>query len=225
MEKNYADVLESYLISEEGLGVDILKALGRGVGSLLKKIAIFLGVTIGVCGLLVIASERTEKRVQQRLANPTPEEKLSRENYLSTWVPKIQEFQESVQKDIDKLDKTTDIKKYLYVGKSVSDNPDPRVGYGAYLVALEYENIQYPDADGDDEPDPEKAKDFLEKMKFLKPLVQKWKNEATKFSPYCEICAGFEEDEDCPQFWITLDCKWVDRDGIVMPGLPKFDDK
>ena len=65
----------------------------------------------------------------------------------------------------------------------------------------------------------------VEKMKFLKPLVQKWKNEATKFSPYFEICAGFEEDEECPQFWITLDCKWVDRDGIVMPGLPKFEEK
>ena len=225
MEKNYATVLESYLIAEEGLGMDILKALGRGVGSLLKKIAIFLGVTIGFCGLLVIASERTAKRVQQRLANPTPEEKLSRENYLSTWVPKIQEFQESVQKDIDKLDKTTDIKKYLYVGKPVSDNLDPRVGYGAYLVALEYENIQYPDADGDDEPDPEKAKDFFEKMKFLKPLVQKWKSEAAKFSPYFEICAGFDENEDYPEFWIVLDCKWLDRDGIIKPGLPKFEDK
>ena len=227
MEKNYADVLESYLIAEEGFGTDILKALGRGIGSLLKKTAIFLGVTVGLCGLVIIASERTNKRVQQRLANPTPEEKLSRENYLSTWVPKIQEFQKSVQKDIDKLDKTTDIKKYLYVEERVRDTPDPKVGYGygAYLVALEYENIQYRNADGDDEPDPEKAKDFFEKMKFLKPLVQKWKSEAAKFSPYFEICAGFDENEDYPEFWIVLDCKWLDRDGIIKPGLPKFEDK
>lgn len=221
MEKNYADILESYLIAEEGLGMDILKALGRGLVDILKKTAILLGIGVAISSLSIAAINATDgKRIQKRIANPTPEEKLSRENYLSTWVPKIKEFQKTVEKDIDKLDKATDIKKYLYV-EHISDNPDPRFGYGARLVELDFDTIYR----APDESDLEKAKDFFEKMKFLKPLVQKWKNEATKFNPYFEICAEFDENEDYPEFGIVLSCKWVDYYGIIKPGLPKFEEK
>lgn len=223
MEKNYADVLESYLIAEEGLGMELLSALGAGIGALLKKLAIMLGVTVGFCSLLILSANANNQRVQKRLANPTIAEKQSRENYTSSWIPKILEFQKAVQEDINKLDKKNDIKKYLYDPKFVNEND---LGYGAFLAGLDYSKIQYPDADGDDEPDEDKAKDFSKKLVDLKPLVQKWKNEAKIFSPYFEIVIDVDDhDESRPWIWISLSCKWVDKDGIIKPRLPKFEDK
>ena len=225
MEKNYADVLESYLIAEEGLGMDILNLVGKGIGVLLKALGILVGLPIAACSLLVFASAIRHKRVQKRLANPTPAEKLSKENYISTWVPKIREFQQSVQADIDKLDKKNGIKKYLAELDLLSDNPNDD-GYGAVLVSMIYSRIQYPDAMGDDDPDPEKARDFSKCLAELKPFIQEWKNKAKAFSPYFEIVIDlYDEDETNPWIWVALSCKWIDRDGIIRPGFPKFEEK
>ena len=228
MHKSYADTLESYMIepAEEGVGTEILKFVGKGALKILGKIGIFLAINIGICSLVISKVVRDEKKCKERLANMTPEEKLSRKNYLDTWVPKIQEFQKSVAKDIDKFDKKNDIKKFLYEESILPDTPSKEKGYGAYIAGIEYSTIQFPDADGDDEPDPDKAKEFTMKLRELKPLIQKWKNEARIFSPYFELMISAEdENEDYPWFEICLSCKWIDRYGIIKPGLPKFGEK
>ena len=62
-------VLESFLIpidentsiAEEGLGTELLKLAGKGALQLLKKLAIFIGINIGIVGLLVYTSDKQQK--------------------------------------------------------------------------------------------------------------------------------------------------------------------
>ena len=229
MHESYADVLESYTIDDiatEGIGVDLLKLAGKGVLKILKCIGIFFAITIGIASIAMIRSNRHETIVRNRLADPTPDEKLSRQNYLHTWVPEIQKFQKMVAKDINDFNKRYDIKKFLYEKDIIPDNPEMRSGYGAYVAGLKYETIQHPEADGDDDPDPIKAQEFTEKLKELKPLINKWKNAARVFYPYFELMVSVEdENENYPWFEICLSCKWVDKYGIIRPGLPEFGKK
>ena len=97
--------------------------------------------------------------------------------------------------------------------------------YNTYLCGLEWSQCQYPDADGDDEGDPELVKEFSEKIVKMKPYFDKWKREAKKFSPYFELELVIDEPDEnyyfC-DFSVFLNCKWRDKYDILKPGLPEF---
>ena len=223
MNKSYADVLESYIIAEEGTGTNILKVTGKVIWKLIKPVLIFLGITVGISSLAIAYTVRYEKTAKKRLENMTPEEKLSRKNYLDNWVPKIQEFQKSVIKDIEKFDKQYDFKKFLDVDPVMPDAPSKEHGYGCYILSLNPSELYGDDYDGDSPADVNKSREFNDKVKQLKPLIQKWKSEARKFSPYFELIVedDFQNSDEYPDINICLSCKWVDKYGIIKPGLPE----
>ena len=233
MKENYADVLESYIIkpAQEGFGLDLLKLMGKGVVKVAKGLGIFIGLNIAFVGLIIGSNELSYNKHKKRYDNPTPEEKLSRDNFNETWVPEIEKFKTQVEKDINEADKKYDIKKFIDVCKSVKKTDEMPAGYryyNYYLCWLKWEACQYPDADGDDEGNPELVKEFSEKISQMKPYFEKWKSEAKKFAPYFDLVIEVEDpDKDyyfC-NFDIVLRCKWVDKDSILKPGLPKFNEK
>ncbi len=234
MSENYAEVLESYLIpAQEGFGLDLLKLAGKGVAKVAKAFGIFIGVNIAFVGAILLSSEMSAKKFRKRYENPTPEEKISRENYNKTWLPAINEFKKMIDADIDKADKKLDVKKFLYTSKPKT--PAPESGtingvpiyymYNHHLCGLAWEKCQYPDADGDDEGNPELVKEFSEKISQMKPYFEKWKMAAKKFAPYFDLVINVEDPDDdyyfC-NFDLTLVCKWVDKDSILKPDLPEF---
>lgn len=234
MKENYADVLESYLIpAEEGFGIDLFKFVAKGAAKVAKAIGIYFGLSVVLVGALVLGSEAANKKYMKRYNNPTPEEKLSRDNFNNTWIPAINEFKKVVDADIDKADKKLDIKKFLDISKPKAPEGATIGGvpaamyytYNYYLCGLDWEKFQYPDADGDDEGNPELVKEFSEKISQMKPYFEKWKNEAKKFAPYFELTIEVEEPDDdyyfC-NFNIVLRCKWLGKDKILKPGLPEF---
>ena len=231
MKDNYAEVLESYLIpAEEGLGIDLLKLAGTGVLKIAKKIAIFLGINLAIVGTLVAVSNVQQKEAKRRFDNPTPEEKQSRNNYTNTWKPEIIKFSEMIKNDIEEADKKLDIKKFIEIYNTNNFNSNIKINgmspiYNTYLCGLEWSKCQYPGAAGDDEGDPKLVKEFSEKISKMKPYFDKWKREAKKFEPYFVLDLEVEEaDPDyyfC-NFYVTLRCKWVDKQGILKPGLPEF---
>ena len=50
-------------------------------------------------------------------------------------------------------------------------------------------------------------------------------SEAKKFSPYFELELAIDEPDEnyyfC-DFSVFLNCKWIDKYGILKPGLPEF---
>lgn len=232
MHEKYADVLESYLIpAEEGFGLELLKFVGKGIGKVAKAIGIFLGLNIALVGVLLFSSKVNSDRYKKRYNNPTEGEKLSRDNYNKTWLPKINEFAKMVADDIKEADKKLDIKKFMDIEQpkvplNATMNGVPIYYlYNHYICSLDWSKCQYPDADGDDEGNPELVKEFSEKISQMKPYFNKWKSEAKKFSPYFDLEIEVEEpDDDYYYCWfnLTLKCKWLDKDSILKPGLPEF---
>ena len=225
---------ENTSIAEEGLGTELLKLAGKGALQILKKLAIFIGINVGVIGLLVYTSDKKQKEIKRRFDNPTPEEKLSRDNYINTWRPEIKKFNDMINKDIKEADKKLDIAKFIDITNMSNNSKDSLItidgvpqnyNYNTYLCGLEWSKCQYPDADGDDEGDPELVKEFSEKIVKMKPYFDKWKREAKKFSPYFELELVIDEPDEnyyfC-DFSVFLNCKWRDKYDILKPGLPEF---
>ena len=156
------------------------------------------------------------------MENLSDAEKLSLSNYVNTWVPEIIKFRDMVKKDIKNAGDGID--KYLYYNGKISTESIPRFG-GISICGLDWSMCQYPDSDGNDEGDPEKVKDFSEKISKMKPLFDKWKKEAKKFSPYFDLCLTVDEP-DANYYFCNFDLyfnfKHIDKYGIVKPGLPEF---
>lgn len=220
-------IIPEYEIANEGLGTELLKLAGAGALRVLKTIAIYLGITIGASGLIIGAALMNEKKRNTRYANPTSEELLSRNNFNNSWKPKIQEFLKLVNKDIDTVNKSNNIKKYMYI-HSPNDNLSKVDGhYNVCICALEWSKVQDPGLDGDDEANPEKLKDFCNKLQELKPYISKWKIATKEFEPYFELVITINENEkDINKGWADFDiylvCNWLDKDGILKPGLPEL---
>ena len=233
-------VLESLMIPEENLevanesiGLAIAKILGKGALKFALWLAKWIGIGV-IAGLAIVGmSNKNIAKHNQRYNNPTPEELKSRENYNKYWVPKIKELYDMIINDIDKADKKSNIKKYLYIGNSKVMNSEigPKESsiksYDKFIFGIDWSSVQYPGADGDDEPDPEKMKDFADKLEFLKPYFNKWKSAAKKFEPYFTLGIYLEEmntkdSSDIINFEVYLHCKWIDKDRILKPGLPEL---
>ena len=95
------------------------------------------------------------------------------------------------------------------------------------ICVLEWSKVQDPGSDGDDEANPEKLKDFCNKLQDLKPYISKWKNAAKEFEPYFKLVITIDEDKNHVEdgwadFNIYLVCNWLDKDGILKPGLPEL---
>lgn len=225
MYDNYADVLESYLIAEEGFGMELLKVIGNGIGKIAKSVGIVFGLSVVLGSTLILGQNIRTDRFNKRYANPTPEEKLSRDNFNNTWFPEIKKFAEFVNKDIVSINKKTDISKFLYPQRDHSAEFLSTHGYCYWLCEMDFSTLQYPDADGDDEGDPEKVKEFIDKLSVVKPYFDKWKSAAKKFSPYFELVIYVDDenaDDGYADFSVCLRCKWLDKDNILKPGLPEF---
>ena len=236
MYEYYVDTLESYIITEpaqEGFGLDLLKFVGKGIGKVAKALGIFIGINVALVGTVLLSTSANAAIHKKRYNNPTPEEKLSRDNFNKIWLPEIDAFRKLVLKDIDEADKKFDIKKFISTRQSINKGDDgvyingipSRHTYDYSICWLNWEACQYPDADGDDEGNPELVKEFSEKISKLKPYFDKWKKEAKKFEPYFKLELNVEDpDEDyyfC-NFFLSLNCKHVDKLGILKPGLPEF---
>ena len=226
MKENYADVLESYLIpAQEGFGLDLLKFLGKGLAKVAAAVGLFIGIPVALAGVAVAISAANEKMYEKRYNNPTPEEKFSRDNFSQTWVSEIDKFREMIARDIDNADKKLDIKKFIHI---TNTKIEPCRAYCYDICSLEWEKCQYPDSDGDDEGDPKLVREFSEKISQMKPYFEKWKTEAKKFAPYFTLVLAVEEPDDdyyfC-NFYVSLRCNWIDKIGILKPGLPKFGEK
>ena len=232
MYETYADVLESYMIpAQEGFGLSLLKYVGKGAGIVAKALGIFLGINVALVGVLLFSNKVSGEKFKKRYNNPTPEEKLSRDNYNKTWLPKINEFAKMVADDITEADKKLDIKKFIDLSKPKVSEKATINGvpiyymYNHHICSLDWSKCQYPDANGDDEGNPELVKEFSEKISKMKPYFNKWKSEAKKFAPYFDLVIEVDEPDDNYQFcWfnLTLKCKWVDKDTILKPGLPEL---
>ena len=230
--EDFAEVLESYIIpAQEGFGLDLLNFIGKGLGKIAKAIGIFLGLNIALVGIIIFSNNLNEKRFRKRYNNPTDAEKLSRYNYNHTWLPKINEFSKMIADDINKADKKLGIKKFLSISRPKVPEDATINGvpiyymYNHYICSLDWSKCQYPDADGDDEGNPDLVKEFSEKLSQMKPYFNKWKSEAKKFSPYFDLVIEVEEPDDDYYFCgfdLTLQCKWVDNDGILKPGFPEY---
>lgn len=220
-------MIPEYEIANEGLGTELLKLAGTGALKILKTIAIFLGISIGASGLIIGTALMNEKKRNTRYANPTKEELLSRDNFNNSWVPKIKEFLKLVNKDINTVNQSNKIKQFMYI-HSPNDNLTKVDGkYNFCICALEWSKVQDLGSDGDDEANPEKLKDFCNKLQDLKPYISKWKNAAKEFEPYFKLVITIDEDKNHVEdgwadFNIYLVCNWLDKDGILKPGLPEL---
>ena len=225
-------------IAEEGLGSELLKLVGKGAFSIAKAIAIFIGIDIALVGLIVLPSVFNSERHKKRFANPTSEEKLSRDNFTNSWEPAFKDFAKMINKDINEADKKFKIKKFIDICKIENQNKEDngtRINgipqyhtYSFHLCSLNWEACQYPNSDVDDAGNPDLIKEFSEKLTKMKPYFDKWKKEAKKFSPYFELMLEIDdpnEDYEYCNFYVGLKCKWLDKDGILKPGLPEFNNK
>ena len=227
--------LESFLIPEEiateGIGMEIAKLAGKGALAILKSIGIFLGLNVALVGGLMLYSDAADKKFRKRYEYPTPEEKKSRENYSKYWIPKFKEFYQMIIKDIDTVDKKCGIKKYLDTDLIILNGNVSGRGYYMYsarLFGIDWNKVASIDEDGDLNPDDydyDKVAEFLPMLKELKPYCNKWKAEAKKFEPYVKLEINIDCGQNNNELYecdIRLVCKWVDKDGILKPGLPEL---
>lgn len=223
---------ENFEIANEGVGAEIAKLAGKGILKILKHLAILLGISIGTSALLIGSNVAAQKKAANKRQNLTDDEKKSKSNYINTWKPELMKFNKMIIDDINEVDKKCDIKKYLSVPKSGPSsygtfNGETIESYDWVLVYLNWTNLQYPGADGDDEADPEKLKDLVSKLENLKPYINKWKTAAKKFEPYFKLEIEIDEIEDdiengLYEFTICLNCKWIDKYNVLKPGLPEL---
>lgn len=223
---------ENLEVADEGIGAEIAKLAGKGILKILKHLAILLGITIGTSVLLIGSNVAAQKKAANKRQNLTDDEKKSKSNYINTWKPELMKFNKRIIDDINEVDKKCDIKKYLSVPKSGPSsygtfNGETIESYNWMLVCLDWASLQYPDADGDDEADPEKLKDLVSKLEILKPYVNKWKSAAKKFEPYFKLEIEIDENENdiengLYEFTIWLNCKWTDNYNVLKPDLPEL---
>lgn len=223
-----ATVLESYLIpANEGLGMDLLKAAGKGIGHFVAAFGIFFGLTAILAGSLAISADIRDKRIANRLANPTPEEKESYNNYTHTWLPEIKKFMDECKKDYvayTKKQKHNDLINFT----GGTSNVNKSILYGTRIVSLNHSSkVFFNEVDNEYSETPvseEAAEGAILALKAFKPIIDKWKQRVNKsFKPYFDLCIEYEDtDKDYPYVWVSLICKHVDKDGILKPGLPPF---
>ena len=223
---------ENLQVADEGIGAEIAKLAGKGILKILKHLAILLGISIGTSALLIGSNVAVQKKSANKRQNLTDDQKKSQSNYINTWKPELMKFNNKIIEDINEVDKKCDIKKYLSVPKSGPSsygtfNGESVESYDWALMSLNWESLQYPGADGDDEADPEKLKDLVSKLEILKPYINKWKSAAKKFEPYFKLEIIIDENDNdiengLYEFTIYLDCKWVDKYNILKPGLPEL---
>ncbi len=187
--------------------VDLKKYEIANEGVLLASTAAVLGLGI----IAAVAQTKIEKmKLKSRIKNMTEEEKLSRENFLNSWVPELAKFHDIIESDINKNAQLSKMFDVIALSKTFNIEG----GYNIHLVNLNYEQ--------------NKKSTIDETTKSISPMdkyIAKWKNYAKKFMPYFEFMAEYDNDidpEESPLLDIILICKWVDKDGMLKPGLPKF---
>ena len=215
------------------------KAVLGTIGVGLRNFAIFTAALFGLLAIAVVRSEKAAKRAAQRLANPTPEERESLQIFEESWKPALLQFKTNCKKDFDKWNRQH---KDLNYDNTISFDDREIIypqtsGYGGYcaygvsLINFDYGSKAYNTEDPDDyrngcreEPlTDEIGKSLQAALKTIKPLIDKWKSESRKFSPYFEMLIDYQDnDPDYPYIDIVLRCKWVDKDGIIKPNLPAY---
>lgn len=211
-------------------GKSLLSAVGKG----LRNFAIFTAAMFGLLAVCVIRSEKNAKRAAARLANPTPEEQKSLRIFEENWKPALLKFKASCKKDFDKWNRQNKALNYDNTikfddGEIIYPHQSGYGGYCAYgvsLIQFDYGSKAYID-DPDEFREEPRTKEIGESLqaalRSLKPLIDKWKAESKKFSPYFEMLIDYQDnDPDYPFINIVLRCKWVDKDGILKPNLPVY---
>ncbi|MCM1213998.1 MAG: hypothetical protein NC548_05710 [Lachnospiraceae bacterium] len=239
---------KDYMIpAEEGAVWDALKphlktagkSLLVGAGKTLRNFAIFVGAMAGLIVVACKVSDRNWKQYKERLANPTEEEKKSLKIFESSWVPELKKFHAQCKKDF--LTWQRQNRNLNYGNTIVFDDAGihyptenarmASFSYGVSLLSFDYGSSAYNTDDPNDdrngtreEPISEEIGQKLQQaLKTLKPLIDRWKSESKKFSPWFELRIEYEDsDAYYPYVSVVLTCAHVDKDGIIKPNLPPY---
>lgn len=231
--------IKAYMIpAEEGVGLNLLKFAGKGALSIIKSFAIVVGTLLGLTVILASSSESQRKRAAKRLANPTSEEKESLRIFEEIWRPELLRFHDACKQEFDKWAKKNTALNYgntIQFGDRSIHYPNKNgyrgyYSYGICLIDLDYGSkafIQEGDDYAQDTPvNAEIGQKLIEALRSLKPLINKWKQDAKKYAPYFEIAISYEDtDPDYPYVDVVLKCNHIDKDGILKPGLPPYKGK
>lgn len=187
--------------------MDLKKYEIANEGVLLASTAAILG--LGVITAIGLSASKKFK-LSSRIKNMTEDEKLSRDNFLNSWIPELKKFHNDIEKTVKndyQINKSFNVLPFI-------SNPTIKSGYDIPLLDLNYDQLS--------------KSSEAEMRELLDPLtkyVKKWKSLANKFSPYFELAIQQDNDTDPDVVALvnaTLICKWVDKDGMLKPGLPKF---
>lgn len=143
-------------------------------------------------------------------------------NYKKYWLPEINRFHREVLSDIDKINQKNHIKDFLLI-----DSPGTTSKFYKYnhtICSLNWTAIGLPNnpSINHDRPDKKLLSKFNSCLEELKPFVAKWKTDAKKFEPYFKFEYSYimSPKDDEYYFGLSLECRWVDDNKELKPGLP-----
>ena len=223
------------------------KAAIKGVEGIAKGLAIYLGLGLAAVSAILLTNHINNKQALNRLNSLSDAEKTSLNNY-KTWVDPLNAQLDSMRKDLEKLAKKYNAsgmfeipdKHFTQELYSVDKlNPAASIQWSGQKPVFWFnENYLYVDENDEpvgDYPNQDRARKLQEALKEigLKDLITRWKSQMSKFNPYFELVVANEDelelfdsaspdDEMYPYIQIMIQMKWVDKMGIIKPGLPTY---